>query len=58
MLVAGYGFAHPVPHHRIAAVLLLALALAATLGLTAVLGLPGPLLRLAGGSNLVLIDPV
>lgn len=57
MLMAGFGFALPVPHRRVAGVLLLALTLAATLGLPAALGLSRPLFRWAGGSRLALAEP-
>lgn len=57
MLLAGFSFASPVAHRRVAGVLLVALLLATTLGVAALLGLPGPLLRLAGGSGLVLVEP-
>jgi len=56
MLIAGFGFALPVPHRRVAGVLLLALTLGATLGVTAPL-VSRPLLRWAGGSGLTLFDP-
>lgn len=57
MLLAGFSFATPVAHRRVVGVLLVALLLATTLGVTAVLGLPGPLLRLVGGSSLALVEP-
>lgn len=57
MLVAGYGFTLPVPHGRVAGVLLLGLTLGLTLGLAGPLGLSRPLLHWAGGSRLALFDP-
>jgi hypothetical protein len=54
MLMAGLGFVLPVATRRVAAVLAVALLAACSLGLPALLGVAGPLLRAASGTQLSL----
>jgi hypothetical protein len=57
MLMAGFGYAHPLPPRRVAPVLAVALSNAVLLGAPVVLGLAAPLLRWAGGDELAVNDP-